>query len=131
MRLLCACCVAEVLRICAPNVPYESRDVKVGIFVALRLLLCGNMQCTIVLRITFLFCYEPCAFWYPQRVFKLVISQLRRFLGKPEGPSFERIVSALDTIVQSESQIILVQVAENGDASLLVDLYDALLESAW
>ena len=66
-----------------------------------------------------------------QRVFKLIISQLRRFLGKPEGPSFERTVSALDTIVQSESQVILVHFAENGDESLLVDLYDALLESAW
>ena len=126
MRLLCSCCVAEVLRICAPNIPYSDKNVKVVI-----LLFSGRTLWLHTRHNSISICLCAHIDWYVQRVFKLLISQFRRFLGKPEGPSFERIVSVLEAIVKSESQIILVNFAESGDESLLVDLYDALLESAW
>ena len=70
--------------------------------------------------------------WFAQKVFKLLISQLRRFLGKPEGASFNRIQSILEALVKSSSHALLVEYAyEDEDESLLIELCEVLLEGAW
>lgn len=71
-------------------------------------------------------------FWFAQRVFKLLISQLSRFLGKPEGPSFNRIKFILEALVESNAHCLLIQYAyEDDDDSVLNELCQVLFTGVW
>lgn len=116
IKTLVACCLAEILRLFAPEPPYDSKQIKVPF----HLVFC---------------CFVPCSRAFAtsvQAIFSLFIQQLRML--HESDTNFPRRFALLESLATLKMAVPLVDVCRadgdyERDDSLLMDLLSAVLEA--